>query len=136
MRKHAWFAPLLVIAFALAACSSTPVVAVAKTQSGKASWYGPGFHGRKTASGERFNQNSYTAAHRSHAFGTKLCVENTRNGRGVTVRVNDRGPFVRGRVVDVSKQAASSLGMIRSGTASVRVRVLSSKAKSGSRCDA
>ncbi len=117
MKKQTWLASLYVVTFALAACSSTPEIAAAKTQTGKASWYGPGLQGRKTASGERFNMNTYTAAHRTYAFGTKLCVENLRNGRGVIVRVNDRGPFVRGRVVDVSRKAAQSLGMIRSGTA-------------------
>ena len=128
------FLALAIMALALSACSSTREIAAAKTQSGKASWYGPGFQGRKTASGERFNMNTYSAAHRTYAFGTKLCVENLRNGRGVTVRVNDRGPFVRGRVVDVSRKAARSLGMIRSGTALVRVSVVSSKRKVGRRC--
>lgn len=122
------------IAVALAACSTTPEPAVAKTQAGKASWYGPGFHGRKTASGERFNQNAYTAAHRTHAFGTTLCVENAANGRSVAVRVNDRGPFSRGRIVDVSKRAARDLGMIRSGTAPVRVSVVGERRKPGSSC--
>ena len=124
----------VMVALALSACSSTPEIAAVKTQSGNASWYGPGFQGRKTASGERFNMNGYSAAHRTYAFGTKLCVENLSNGRGVTVRVNDRGPFVRGRVVDVSRKAAQSLGMIRSGTASVRVSVVSPKQKVGRRC--
>ena len=78
--------------------------------------------------------NTYTAAHRTYAFGTKLCVENLRNGRGVIVRVNDRGPFVRGRVVDVSRKAAQSLGMIRSGTASVRISVVGSEQKVGRLC--
>ena len=134
MKKQTWLASLSVVALALAACSSTPEIAAAKTQIGKASWYGPGFQGRKTASGERFNMNTYSAAHRTLAFGTKLCVENLHNGRGVTVRVNDRGPFARGRVVDVSRKAAQSLGMIRSGTASVRVSVVGSKRKVGRRC--
>ena len=78
--------------------------------------------------------NTYSDAHRTYAFGTKLCVKNLRNGRGVTVRVNDRGPFVRGRVVDVSRNAAQSLGMIRSGTTPVRVSVVGSKRKVGRRC--
>ncbi len=134
MKKQTWLASLSVVVLALAACSSTPEIAAANTQSGKASWYGPGFQGRKTASGERFNMNTYSAAHRTYAFGTKLCVENLHNGRGVTVRVNDRGPFDRGRVVDVSRKAAQSLGMIRSGTTSVRVSVIGSKRKVGRRC--
>jgi len=106
----------------------------ASSQSGKASWYGPGFQGRKTANGERFNMNAYSAAHRTLAFGTKICVENLKNGRGVTVRVNDRGPFIRGRVVDVSRQAARTLGMVKSGTASVRVAVMDDGTKSGGSC--
>ncbi len=134
MKKQTWLASLSVVVLALAACSSTGEIAATKTQSGKASWYGPGFQGRKTASGERFNMNTYSAAHRTHPFGTKLCVENLHNGRGVTVRVNDRGPFVRGRVVDVSRKAAQSLGMIRSGTASVRVSVVGPNRKVGRHC--
>ena len=134
MTIHFWLKSLPVLAIALAACSGAPDIAWAKTQKGKASWYGPGLHGRTTASGERFNMNAYSAAHRTFAFGTKLCIENLRNGRGITVRVNDRGPFVRGRVVDVSRRAAQSLGMIRSGTVPVRVRVVSSKQKAGGHC--
>ena len=134
MKKQTWLASLSVVALVLAACSSTPELATAKTQSGQASWYGPGLQGRKTASGERFNMNTYSAAHRTLAFGTKLCVENLRNGRGVTVQVNDRGPFVRGRVIDVSRKAAKSLGMIRSGTASVRLSVVGSEQRVGMRC--
>ncbi len=134
MMKHFRLASLTALALSLAVCSITPDAAVAKTQKGKASWYGPGFHGRTTASGEQFNMNTYSAAHRTLPFGTKLCVENLRNGRGVTVRVNDRGPFVGGRVIDVSKRAAQTLGMVRSGTAPVRVSVVKSSRKAGGRC--
>ena len=91
------------------------------SQTGIASYYGPGFHGRKTASGERFNQHAMTAAHRSAPFGSLLKVTNTVNGRSVVVRVNDRGPFVRGRVIDVSTVAARQLGMTGRGLAKVRV---------------
>lgn len=91
---------------------------------GLASWYGPGFQGRKTASGERFNQNEMTAAHRSLPFGTKVRVTNRNNGRSVVVRINDRGPFIGGRVIDVSAAAARSLGMVSSGVAPVTVEVL------------
>ena len=90
-------------------------------QTGIASYYGPGLHGRKTASGERFNQNAMTAAHRSAPFGSLLKVTNTVNGRSVVVRVNDRGPFVRGRVVDVSTVAARQLGMTGRGLTKVRI---------------
>lgn len=72
------------------------------------SWYGPGFHGRKTASGEIFNQNAMTAAHKTYRFGTKLRL--AYNGRSVIVRINDRGPYIRGREVDLSKAAARKVG--------------------------
>lgn len=119
-------------ALSLLVATAAPVLAAA--QSGKASWYGPGFHGRTTANGERYDMNAYTAAHKSLGFGTRICVKNLNNGRGITLRVNDRGPFVRGRIVDVSKQAASRLGMIRSGTAPVRVSILGKGVKSGAIC--
>ncbi|MBB4063732.1 septal ring lytic transglycosylase RlpA family protein [Gellertiella hungarica] len=83
---------------------------------GGASWYALG---SRTASGERMNAAKLTAAHRSLRFGTKVKVTNRRNGKSVVVRINDRGPFVRGRVLDVSKAAARNLGMISSGTAKV-----------------
>ncbi len=80
-------------------------------QSGKASWYGPGFHGRRTASGERFNTNAYTAAHKTLPFGTKVKVTNARTGRSVVVRINDRGPCAHGRVIDLSKASARAIGI-------------------------
>ncbi|WP_407664048.1 septal ring lytic transglycosylase RlpA family protein [Microvirga alba] len=91
-------------------------------QSGEASWYGPGFHGRRTASGERFNTNDMTAAHRTLPFGTRVLVVNKQTGRSVVVRINDRGPFVRGRVIDLSRASAQAIGM--SGTAAVDVSQL------------
>ncbi len=93
-------------------------------QSGMASWYGPGFHGRRSASGERFNQNAMTAAHRTLPFGTQVRVTNINNGRSAIVRINDRGPFTGGRVIDLSRAAASAIGMLGSGVAPVRVEVL------------
>jgi len=86
-----------------------------------ASWYGPGFHGRKTANGERFNQYELTAAHPTYEFGTQLCVRNKGNGQAVVVRVNDRGPFVKNRVIDLSKAAAEELGMLGSGVKAVEI---------------
>jgi rare lipoprotein A len=86
-------------------------------QQGAASWYGPGFHGRKTANGERFNQHAMTAAHRSLPFGTKVRVVNERTGRAVVVRINDRGPFHGGRIIDLAKAPALALGI--TGTAYV-----------------
>jgi rare lipoprotein A len=92
--------------------------------SGMASWYGPGFHGNRSASGERYNQNALTAAHRSLPFGTKVRVINTRNGRSVVVRINDRGPHIRGRIIDLSAAAARIVGVMQSGVAPVRVEVM------------
>lgn len=88
-----------------------------------ASWYGPGFHGHKTASGERFNQYALTAAHRTLKFGTLVRV--TYKGRSVTVRINDRGPFVRGRSLDLSKGAARAIGC--KGTCVVSMQVIGHK---------
>ncbi len=95
---------------------------VAHSQTGKASWYGPGFHGRRTASGERFNQNVMTAAHRRLPFGTRVRVTSRQNGRSVVVRINDRGPFISGRIIDLSRASAHSLGL--AGLSSVTLTVL------------
>jgi len=91
---------------------------------GMASYYGREFHGRRCADGTRFNMNAMTAAHRSLPFGTKLSVTNLRNGRSVVVRVSDRGPFVRGRMLDLSYGAARALDFVRSGTAKVKIERL------------
>jgi rare lipoprotein A len=93
-------------------------------QTGIASWYGSDFHGGPTASGERYDMTSLTAAHPSLPFGTLLRVTNLRNGREVVVRVNNRGPFHRNRIIDLSKEAARQLGMVGSGLAKVQVEVL------------
>lgn len=94
-------------------------------QYGKASWYGDKEHGRKSASGEVFNRYAYTAAHKELPFGTVVRVTNRENGRKVKVRINDRGPYVGGRVIDLSYAAAKSIGLIRSGVAEVKIEVLS-----------
>jgi rare lipoprotein A len=91
-------------------------------QNGQASWYGPGFHGRKTASGETFNTHELTAAHRTLPFGTKVRVMNKRTGKSVVVRINDRGPYAHGRVIDLSKASAQAIGL--SGVASVTLAQL------------
>ena len=96
-------------------------------QKGVASWYGPGFHGRKTASGERFNTNELTAAHLSLPFGTKLLVRNERNGKEVVVRVNDRGPYIKSRIIDLSQAAARALGI--DGIGRVVIQRLESESK-------
>ena len=84
-------------------------------QRGGASWYGPGFHGRRTASGERYDMHGFTAAHRTLPFGTWVRVHSLVNGREVDVRITDRGPFIRSRVIDVSRGAAEVLGMLGLG---------------------
>lgn len=93
------------------------------TELGIASYYANKFHGRKTASGERFSQDSLTAAHRTLPMGTVVRVTNIANDKSVFVRVNDRGPFVPGRLIDLSAAAADSLGFIHRGTTKVRVEV-------------
>ena len=82
---------------------------------GPASWYGDKFHGRRTASGERFDMHALTAAHPSLPFGTRLMVRNANNGREVTVRVNDRGPHTGGRIIDLSRAAAQAIGLLEAG---------------------
>ena len=93
-------------------------------QVGVASWYGPGFHGNHTANGEIYDQYELTAAHPSLALGTRVMVTNLENGRAVQVRINDRGPFVGGRAIDLSYAAAHSIGMVGPGTVRVRIEVL------------
>lgn len=97
-------------------------------QEGDASWYGPGFDGKRTASGEVYDMEALTAAHRELPFGSRVRVLNLDNGRETQVRINDRGPFARGRVIDLSRAAAREIGMLASGTARVRVEVLGARA--------
>ena len=119
--RHILFSGLL-LAGASILSASNMAVAAQQESCGKASWYA--MH-TKTASGEKMNPSAMTAAHRKYRFGTKLLVTNKRNGRSVVVRVNDRGPFVKGRIVDVSKAAASKLGFINAGHTSVCVQQIS-----------
>ncbi|MHC6227207.1 septal ring lytic transglycosylase RlpA family protein [Pseudomonas sp. X10] len=109
----------------LAGCASHDIDPRGYNATGTASWYGSRHHGKRTASGERFNQNALTAAHRSLPFGSRVLVTNLGNQRSVVVRINDRGPHTRGRLIDLSRAAAEKIGMIRSGTARVRVQGLS-----------
>ena len=102
----------------------TLVPDVVRVITGEASWYGPGFYGNYTANGEIYRQGTMTAAHRTLPFGTKVRVTNLRNGRSAVIRINDRGPFVDHRVIDLGHGAASSLGLISSGIAQVKLEVL------------
>jgi rare lipoprotein A len=98
--------------------------------NGTASWYGPRFHGKKTASGEIYNQNKLTAAHKTLPLGSKARVTNLDNGSAVEVVINDRGPFVEGRIIDLSRAAARALGFVESGTAPVRVELIAEETAS------
>ncbi len=95
------------------------------TEEGVASWYGPGFNGKKTANGEVYDQTAMTAAHKTLPIPTLLKVENLENGKQIVVRVNDRGPFSKGRVIDLSEAGAARIGMLKKGTARVKLTVLS-----------
>jgi rare lipoprotein A len=123
---------VMVLFSLLAGCSTLPDRAVtnpdapAQTNApslelgrGMASWYGPNFHGKRTASGERFDMNDLTAAHRTLPFGTRVRVRNTQNDREVIVRINDRGPRVANRIIDLSKAAAAALDLLQAGEAPV-----------------
>lgn len=101
-----------------------PAPAVRSLGTGMASYYGKRFHGRRTANGERFNMNAMTAAHKTLPFGTRVLVTNQRNGRSVTVRINDRGPFIRGRTIDLSRAAAQKIGLIASGHGRVKLDIV------------
>lgn len=108
------------IAFAL--LSGTAVVSMdmaVAAETTQASWYGPGFHGRKTASGETFNQNAMTAAHKTRRLGSTVKVTNVATGKSVVVKINDRGPFIKGRGIDLSKAAARAIGI--DGVGRVRI---------------
>jgi len=102
----------------------TPSTDVVRVITGEASWYGPGFYGNRTANGEVFQPGTMTAAHRTLPFGTKVRVTNLWNGRSAVIRINDRGPFIHHRVIDLGHGAASELGLIASGIAQVRLEVL------------
>jgi len=104
--------------------SASAVVLSGFEQRGTASWYGLPFHGRKTASGETYDMNGLSCAHRTLPFGTVLLVTNLDNGRSVTLRVTDRGPYISGRIIDLSRGAASALDMLDTGTAPVSLKVV------------
>ena len=127
-----WLALLLVTSLAviITACSGAPKPTyfpgypIGFVERGVASWYGPGFHGNKTANGERYDMHQLTAAHRTLPLGSIAVVRSMSTGRQVTVRINDRGPFARGRVLDLSLAGAQALGMTVAGTDHIELRVV------------
>lgn len=124
MKRVFYLASALMVAISMIGFGPIAYANTPRVITGIASWYGPGFHGRRTANGETYNMEAMTAAHKSLPFGTKVEVTNEANGKTVTVRINDRGPYVKGRVIDLSHAAAKQLGMIGAGTASVALRVV------------
>lgn len=130
--------PLVVPLLFLAACSIPPAKVtipiapgVPATQTGIASWYGPGFDGKPTASGAIYDQNNLTAAHQTLPLGTRVLVTNLQNASAVEVTINDRGPFAKGRIIDLSYAAGRALGMIAPGTIPVRLEVIDSPSHIG-----
>jgi len=119
---------LVCLALLLSGCSGLVTKSYASNRdykkTGKASFYAMKFQSRKTASGERFDQSANTAAHKKLPFGTKVKVTNVKNGKSVIVRINDRGPFVRGRIIDLSRSAFSSIGNTSTGVIDVKIKVV------------
>ncbi|MEQ1877062.1 MAG: septal ring lytic transglycosylase RlpA family protein [Bdellovibrionia bacterium] len=116
---HLTFAVALVL---IAGCNSASL-RTSIFENGLASWYGPGFYGKKTASGERFKKNDMTAAHKTLPFGTMVRVKSLSTGKEISVRINDRGPFKKGRVIDLSYAAAKQLGILQKGMDKVELVV-------------
>lgn len=117
--------PRAVLLFFFLVMSALSAGGLEYRESGIASWYGGKFNGRKTANGEIFDTSQLTAAHKTLPFGTIVKVENIQNGKSVEVRINDRGPFVEGRIIDLSRAGAEAIGMIGTGIAQVRIEVVS-----------
>jgi rare lipoprotein A len=120
---------LLLLAAALLGCAGKPAQLTASdlqgyTEKGTASWYGSKYHGRLTANGERYDMHALTAAHKRLPFGVLVDVKNLQTGKKVRVRINDRGPFKKGRIIDLSYAAAQELGMVKQGLAKVKIKVV------------
>jgi rare lipoprotein A len=135
-RRHSVWSVAIAIAIGIVffAAGKAPAPSVGDNspiQRGLASWYGRDFHGRPTAEGEAFDMYAYTAAHRSLPLGTHVRVRNLENGRVVVVRINDRGPYKRGVIIDLSRRAAGALGMVEDGRAPVRVEVVPGRTQVG-----
>lgn len=129
---RAWIAVLVLAAATVAGCGRAVAPTPGHPQSGIASWYGPGFHGQPTSSGTIYDQHALTAAHQKLPLGTRARVTNLENGKSVEVLINDRGPFAKGRVIDLSYAAAHELGMIGPGTARVQIDVVARPANGAS----
>lgn len=121
MNKLIVFALLSLI---LSGCSSAPSVSKGAIEKGKASYYSDKYHGRTTASGEVFNQQALSAAHQTLGFGSRVKVTNIANNKSVIVIINDRGPFIRGRIIDLSKKAFSQIASVKQGVIDVTVEQL------------
>ena len=129
LKTRKFFSLFLITSLFFTGCAGdkgnpTATAEAAGVITGTASWYGKELHGRRTASGEAFDMNKLTAAHRTLAFGTRVEVTNLSNGRRTTVTINDRGPSKKERVIDVSQRAALELGMLNAGLAQVSLRVV------------
>jgi rare lipoprotein A len=114
--------------------TSTDTLAASRggsTQSGKASYYHDRFHGRKTASGVAYNKHALSAAHKTLPLGTQVRVTDARSGKSVVVKINDRGPYARGRVIDLSRAAAREIGLVNKGVANVKLEILGRSGKGG-----
>jgi peptidoglycan lytic transglycosylase len=129
LRAARYFLALAIISGCAVPASKVPPPSLplgSVSQTGVASWYGPGFHGKATASGDVYDQNELTAAHQTLPLGSKVMVTNLENGSAIEVMINDRGPFAKGRIIDLSYAAAQSLNMVGPGTTNVRIDVLAS----------
>ena len=135
MQRVAFLISMVAMALSVAfsGCASAPKRSFSKAdfevvpgsaQRGLASWYGPGYRGKPTASGEEFNPDDFTAAHRTMRFGTVVEVRNLKNNRTVLVEITDRGPFIQDRIIDLSEAAAKEIGLVGVGVAPVEVRTL------------
>ncbi len=125
LNKQSSFIIILLLGFIASSCGTIRSTETMRTlDTGMASWYGPDFHGKLTANGETYNMNDMTAAHRSLPFNTVLKVTNLENGKSIVVRINDRGPYVGNRIIDLSREAARKIDMENSGVAEVRLELV------------
>jgi rare lipoprotein A len=131
MYKSLFSSAVIALMF-LVGANAEAAVSAGHTQTGKASYYHDRFQGRKTASGVRYNKSELTAAHKTLPLGSKVRVTDSRSGKSVVVRINDRGPYAKGRVIDLSRAAARQIGLVNKGVAKVKVEVLSVPKRRGS----